>query len=157
MNTLELIDALVERIGIINKGFVYKLPFGNGESELNLFSFDLPAKRSKPANTDSYPFVIVRPGSGSTPKSDESIVNISVIVGIFDSEDDHQGERDCILIMERLQRDFYANPILKKGAIFNNTFEWEFIEDQPAPYFTLGISTAWVVTTPQYTQGVEYT
>ena len=155
MNELELIEALIERMKSVNAGFQYKKSQTKTDElvDLNYFEFDLPAKRSVP--NDGFPYIITRMTDGKVQGRDDNLVNITMIVGIYDDDLSYQGYKDATLIMMRLRRDFYANPILKNGAIFDNTFDWSVIEDQAYPYFKLAITTAWNIKTPQWSQHSE--
>ena len=157
MNELELIDALIERIASVNDGFQYKKPNSKtGElTGLNYFNFDLPAKRG--VQLDSFPYIIARMTDGKAQSRDDHIVSITMIVGIYDDDLNHQGSKDAMLIMMRLRRDFFNNPIIKNGAVFDESFEWDIIDDQPYPYFKLAITTGWNISAPQWSQHSEMT
>lgn len=157
MNELELIAALIKRIKEVNKGFRYKSPDPKltDPVDINYFDFDLPAKRSAPSNTDGFPYIITRMTDGKVQSRDDSIVNITNVVGIFDDDLRHQGYKDAVLIMMRIRADLFANPILDNGAIFDKSFDWSVIDDQPYPYFRLAITTAWNIKAPQWTQHSE--
>lgn len=157
MNELELIDAIIERLKLINEGFQYKVPHQKDDktTELNYFDFDLPAKRSTPINHDGFPYIITRMTNGKVQSDDDNTSSVTMIVGIYDDDLSYQGYKDAMLIMMRIRRDFFANPILKNGPIFNKSFEWEVIDDQPYPYFKLAITTGWNTKAPQWTQYAE--
>lgn len=169
MNELELIEALINRLKQVNAGFVYQVPENRpkpGEekkyTEINYFDFDLPAARSTPpkpgepiVNTDRFPYIITRATDGKVQQRDENLTNITFILGIYDNDLNHQGYKDTMLIMMRIRQDLFANPILENGAIFDRSFDWSFIDDQPYPYYRMAITTAWYVKSPQWTQHQE--
>ena len=157
MNELELVDALIERIKSVNDGFKYKSPDPKITDlvDINYFDFDLPAKRSKPL--DGFPYIITRMTDGKAQARDDNIVNITMVIGVYDDDLDYQGYRDAILIMMRLRQDFFKNPIINNGAVFDKTFDWIMIEDQAYPYFKLAIMTGWNTSATQWSQHSEMT
>lgn len=157
MNELELVDALIERIKSVNDGFKYKSPDPKITDlvDVNYFDFDLPAKRSKPL--DGFPYIITRTTDGKAQARDDNIVNITMVIGVYDDDLNYQGYRDAVLIMMRLRQDFFKNPIINNGAVFDKTFDWIMIEDQAYPYFKLAIMTGWNTSAPQWSQHSEMT
>ena len=86
MNELELIDSLIERLKSVNAGFQYKKPNLKAEElvDLNYFDFDLPSKRSVPI--DGFPYIITRMTDGKAQNRDDHIVNITMVIGIYDDD-----------------------------------------------------------------------
>lgn len=159
MNELELIEALINRIKTVNAGFQYKSPDPKISElvDINYFDFDLPAKRSGPPNTDGFPYIITRMTDGKVQSRDDNIVNVTNVIGIFDDNLNHQGYKDAMLIMMRIRQDLFANPILENLAVFDRSFDWSVIEEQPYPYYKLAMTTAWNIKSPQWTQHSELT
>ena len=157
MNELELIDSLIERLKSVNDGFQYKKPNSKTEElvDLNYFDFDLPSKRSVPI--DSFPYIITRMTDGKAQNRDDHIVNITMVIGIYDDDLNHHGYKDAMLVMMRLRQDFFNNPIIRNGSVFDGSFDWAVIDDQPYPYFKLAITTGWNISAPQWSQHSEMT
>jgi hypothetical protein len=157
MNELELIDALIERLKAVNADFQYKKPNTKTDElvNFNYFDFDLPAKRSVAPNSDGFPYIITRMTDGKVQSRDDNIVNITMVIGIYDDDLEHQGYKDAVLAMMRIRRDLFANPILNNGAVFDSNFAWLVIDDQPYPYYKLAITTGWNIKSPQWSQHSE--
>ena len=157
MNELELIDSLIGRLKSVNAGFQYKKPNSKtGELvDLNYFDFDLPSKRSVPI--DGFPYIITRMTDGKAQNRDDHIVNITMVIGIYDDDLNHHGYKDAMLVMMRLRQDFFNNPIIRNGSVFDESFDWAVIDDQSYPYFKLAITTGWNISAPQWSQHSEMT
>lgn len=111
----------------------------------------LPPKRQN--DEPDYPFVIVRPGKGSTTRRDMSAAEVKLLIGCYSEEFD--GFEECLMVMSHLRTSFMERPILEKRWQFELPFEWTNFDDQPWPQWNIECTCRWSLYTPQDTQDLE--
>lgn len=112
-------DELVEELKGILKGFLLKNPQGE-KTSINIFKQLLPMPEpldqeeiapellenglaEEQTAPDPYPYIIVRTEDGKIEDENSAqIVNLTLLIGVFDPAYDKQGHKDILNIIARL-------------------------------------------------------
>jgi hypothetical protein len=104
----------------------------------------LPPKRSK--SDSDFPFVVVRPSSGTTGNDGLTRVRVKLIIGCY--SEDFDGHEYGLIVLERLRIGFMELPTLENRYRMEMPMEWELYDDQPYPEWMLEVRTEWSIATP---------
>lgn len=142
----ELVRALQEKLRVALKDFGLETKTGTLRPPKIVDGY-LPPKRS--GADDDFPFVLVRPDSG-TANQDSVSVEVTIIVGCYTEET--IGYLYCLNVMSRIR-----NALLSlEGGCLNNRynltgeFTWKNLDEQPWPQWNLYLTTNWVTRAPQF-------
>lgn len=118
-----------------------------GESrQLKFIDSYLPIKNNN--SDDPYPFVMVRADS-SVAESEKLQIVVSIIVGTFAA--DSVGFRDALNVCSRIRNEilpFTQTPLDQKFHLLQK-IEWDTLtDDQPWPYWQMGLKTTWAIDFP---------
>ncbi|MBS7328956.1 MAG: hypothetical protein KIG68_09480 [Oxalobacter sp.] len=132
----------------------YQLPNKRGELVVpKIFTNYLPPKRT--GNDDDFPFIIVRPVSGST--SEATVTDVSLIVGIYDK--DLTGFERALEVVTKIRTALLSIPtqVLEKRYQLRLPIEWHNVDEQAWPQWQLNITTHWLTFSPKpWTDGTDY-
>lgn len=143
MTPLELQDMLVAEMEKLFYDWLYKNPNYNPndpESQeripLQIFSQHIPTTSAN-SEADPVPYIIVRLSSGDDSGAGDSnnVVNVVIIVGIWDDNEAAQGHRDILNIIQKVYQRFSENPSLNDKAAFTGEFHWAAQEDNYFPFY----------------------
>lgn len=121
----------------------FKAPGGEGR-KLSVFEQNLPQKEKK--DDSPYPMVIIKLIEGGKDKrEDPNVTNVGFIVGTYDEDEQNQGYRDAVFILNRLHERFENSPIV--GGVFELTgrINWRLHEEDLDPYFFGVMETQWAM------------
>ena len=128
-------DALCEEIKNILSGRLYQTPSGELVS-MNVYPQAIPMNESN-AEEDPFPYVIVRMIDGNDENLHDSkyIVEMAVIVGIFNNDKSNQGHRDLLNVYNLAYERFKKNPRLGDYFVYDGGYRWTIQDDDYYPYF----------------------
>ena len=151
----EITQALIEVVAEAVKDF--RLPVKNGEPRApQVLNFDLNPKRSR--DIDDFPFVVVRPRSGSSD-IEATDIEFFIIIGCY--AEDYEADKDCLNVMSRIRNTLVTlhNGTLADACTLQLPISWTLYSDQPQPQVQLDMTVKFSYNTPQATfdiEGVNY-
>ncbi|AYP68500.1 hypothetical protein EalM137_00050 [Exiguobacterium phage vB_EalM-137] len=117
----------------------------NGEQrKLSVFEQNLPQKQKK--DDSPYPMVVISLTDGGKEKrEDPNVTNVVFVVGTYDEDEQNQGYRDTVYILNRLHERFENAPLV--GGMFELTgrINWRLHEEDLDPYFFGAMETQWAM------------
>jgi hypothetical protein len=134
MTPLMLQDMLVEEMKLILDGYLYKNPLGD-RVPMQVFAQHIPIRET---DDDEYPvpFIVVRLDGGADPGGESNnVVDIMIIVEVWDDNLDSQGYKDTMNVIQKIYQRFHENPNLNNRAVHSGAFEWALQENEGYPYF----------------------
>lgn len=151
MIPLRLLDGLKERIETIFANYQYKRPASADEEEdpyssVNVYTQRLPVKENR--DDTPFPFVLVKLIQGNQADLVESdhLVNVSIIVGMYNRDNDNQGDRDVSLAIDKIVESLLKDPII--DGVFNldteSELNWSISEEETEPFFFGGLACTYV-------------
>lgn len=125
----------------------FRLPVQNGEMrQPQIVNGFLPPKRSK--DGDDFPFVIIRPSSGSTERENTDTL-VDIIIGCY--SEDMDGYELCLNVLSRIRNALTMMPNQTIDGRFRLGFpiSWKLDETQPYPLWQIDMQTRWQSLTPE--------
>lgn len=103
---------------------------------LRVFAQDVPINETGD-DFDPVPYVIVRLKSGDDDGSADAVNTVQVIfiIAIWDDDNDSQGFRDVMDIIQKIYIRFHKEPMLNNQFMYAGQFHWALQEDNYWPYF----------------------
>ena len=103
---------------------------------LRIFAQDVPINETDD-DFDPAPYVIVRAKSGDDDGTADGVntVQIILIIAIWDDNNDSQGYRDVLDIIQKIYIRFHKEPMLNNQFMYVGNFHWALQEDNYWPYF----------------------
>lgn len=103
---------------------------------LRVFAQDVPINETD-NDFDPAPYVIVRLKSGDDDGSADAVntVQVILIIAIWDDDNDSQGFRDVMDIIQKIYMRFHKEPMLNNQFMYAGQFHWALQEDNYWPYF----------------------
>lgn len=156
-----MIDILHSEIGkklkVLFNGKTYKtiktdgdeLP-GDKRVELNIFEQYIPPKNYN-SEAEEFPYLFIRTLDGTTPTGqDDEKPDIKVVIqiGIYDDNEDYQGSKDVLNIINKITTEFAQNHQLGAFEI-TRPMTWAVNQDDFFPLFVGAITTFWSYTKTQ--------
>lgn len=142
----ELTKAIRDRATEILSLLVFPTDSPNDEQRApTVINGFLPPKRSK--DDPDFPFVIVRPGEGTTGSDGMSRVTVKMLIGCF--SEDFDGHEYGLIVLAQLRTGFMQHPTLESRFRMELPFNWKLYDDQPYPEWMIEITTQWTIPTPQ--------
>lgn len=113
----------------------------------------LPPKREK--WEDDFPFVIVRPESG-TIEMDETGISVSIIVGCYSEET--EGYEHSMNVASRIRNTLtmMPNQTLARRFVLSFPITWKLNSEQPYPLWQVDMTTQWTTKTPEIRSEREF-
>lgn len=157
---VELCRALRERIAHIVQDYRLETDRKNeAPRTFRIINGWLPpvkgAGRDKERESEA-PFIIVRPSKGKTESHELTRVTVQIVICTHAEAFDGTGHEYAMSAMARIKNDLMRDQILDSRYQLDMPIEWELFEDQPAPFWQLAMTTAWIIPTPQQLQEEEY-
>ncbi len=155
-------DELAEELRKIFKGFSLKSPDG-GMDKIHVFRQLLPMP--EPAgqeeippellenglvngitSPDPYPYIIVRIDDGEIENaSSAQMVNINLLIGIYEPDYDKQGHKDVLNIIAKIYERFAKVPVLNGKYTIQYPVTWALQEEESYPYYFGGMGMAFEI------------
>lgn len=103
---------------------------------LRIFAQDVPINETD-NDFDPAPYIIVRAKSGDDDGTADGVntVQIILIIAIWDDNNDSQGYRDVLDIIQKIYIRFHKEPMLNNQFMYAGNFHWALQEDNYWPYF----------------------
>lgn len=110
-------------------------------------------------DADQFPFLIVRPSSGSDsqPGEDQTAgAAFEIVIGTYG--DDEKGWHDALSIIDAFRLSFGAEPVLA-GTGFEHTgpLDWDLPRDQARPQWLALMTTNWTLPRPRRVEALNPT
>lgn len=137
---ISLIDAVRDFCEEVTKQYFLETN-KNHNKEPQVVTGYLPTKKS--TDKPDFPYVIVRFMEGND--SQDSTVNLKIIVGTYDEEDDSNGWRDVLNILQRIRTELFKRQALANKYRVELPFKYLLPEDQPYPEWIGWIETKWII------------
>ena len=105
--------------------------------EMTVFPQNIPVPLSGEEDWNPVPYIIVRLNGGNDPNvyDSEYIMQVVVIMGIWDDDRNAQGHRELLNIINLVYERFKKNPCLDGQYVYKGEFEWDIQEDGYYPYY----------------------
>ena len=134
MNPLILQDELMEELKIMFDDMRFKTPLGE-DTRLNIYAQNTPLLKSS-EETEPMPYIIIHLNDGEQKVRGDSfnVVNVALIIGMYDSDNSNQGHKMVIDIIYKIQERFSKKPALKKTS-FTGDFKWTVMDTETYPYY----------------------
>jgi hypothetical protein len=122
----------------------YKLKNVEGvEVPLNIYSQYLPAKKVR-KDTEHFPFIRVILDDGEDPDETEvTTCRILFMIGIYDTDENYQGYKDCLNILQKMYDHFVRYKIFDDKYEIQYPIKWRLHDEDLYPYFFGGLETIW--------------
>ena len=103
---------------------------------LRIFKQDVPINETDD-DFDPAPYIIVRLKSGVDDGSADAFNTVTVIfiIAIWDDDNDSQGYRDVVDIIQKIYIRFHKDPMLNNQFMYAGGYQWALQEDNYWPYF----------------------
>lgn len=144
MTPTKLQDALLEDLKQQLNGILLKNAKGE-RINLNIYPQNLPAKKGQ-KDQDHFPYLLIRTMDGEDKDEtgeEESTCKIAFIIGLYDDDDNYQGYKDVMNVIEKIKQR------LKTKKYYSNQFElklplkWVIHDEDTYPYYFGGIESNW--------------
>ena len=137
-------DFLVKEVKNLFKGFTLKNANGE-EAPLNVYPQYLPARKGQ-KDTAHYPFVVVKLLSGEDPsEEDPNSCRVLFYCGIFDDNENYQGHKDCMNVMQKIYDHLTRHWVFDKKYEVQYPISWTLTDEDFYPYYYGGLETTWTV------------
>jgi hypothetical protein len=149
MIPIQLLDLLVDRFRTELDQYKLKDPKNPEDYKpIKIYSQHLPTK-SKDNDSSIYPYLIIRLTDGEEGSDDDAaLCQVLFIAGVFDRNDDNQGFRDAISIIEKIYQSLKRNPVIQNKFEFIHPIRWVYQDEGAGPYYFAGLETNWEVPKP---------
>ena len=134
MNPLILQEELIEELKIMFAGLRFNNPLGKSVG-INIFAQNTPLLQSD-EEAEPIPYIIVHLNDGEQKVRGDSfnIVDVTLVVGIYDHDSANQGHKNVIDVIYKIQDRFSKKPALKKTS-FTGDFKWTVMDMETYPYY----------------------
>ena len=134
MNPLILQEELIEELKSMFAGLRFNNPIGKSVG-INIFAQNTPLPQSD-EETEPIPYIIVHLNDGEQKVRGDSfnIVGVTLIIGLFNSDNANQGHKEVMNIIYEIQDRFSKKPALKKTS-FAGDFKWGLMDTETYPYY----------------------
>lgn len=135
-------DALVKELKELFTG--YKLINSkNSLVNINIFPQNLPI-RKKEDDTTPFPYILVCIEEGEI-NDDDNIVQIYLVIGIQDKNENGQGDRDVINIITKIYQHLFHEKVIDDKYEIIYPFKWTLQDEDTFPKYYGGIETNWKI------------
>lgn len=112
---------------------------------LNIYPQSLPAKKGQ-KDSDHFPYIVVKLiEGGSENEEDDDTCKIDIIIGIYDDNDNYQGYKDVVNVIEKIKQRLFRKKVYSNEFSLKYPFKWLVHEDDTYPYYFGGIETQWTM------------
>lgn len=134
-------DALIKDLQDEFTG--YKLVNQKGKlANFNIYPEALPEKKEE-NDENHFPFIIVKVINGkSADIEDDETVTVLFIIGIYDDNENRQGNIEILNIIEKYKNHLIHNKFID-GFEFAHPYEWTIQDEETYPFYYGGIETRW--------------
>lgn len=134
MNPLILQEELIEELKLMFADVRFKNPLGKSVG-INIFAQNTPLLQND-EETEPIPYIIVHLNDGEQKVRGDSfnIVDVSLIVGMYDSDNGNQGHKQVMDVIYKIQDRFSKKPSLKRTS-FTGDFNWKLVDTDTYPYY----------------------
>lgn len=103
---------------------------------LRIYAQDVPINETDD-DFDPAPYIIVRLKSGDDDGTADgvNVVQVIFIICIWDDDNESQGFRDVLDIIQKIYMRFHQDPMLNNQFMYSGNFHWALQEDNYWPYF----------------------
>ena len=103
---------------------------------LRIFKQDVPINETDD-DFDPAPYIIVRLKSGDDDGTADAFNTVTVIfiIAIWDDDNNSQGYRDVLNIIQKIYMRFHKDPMLNNQFMYAGNYHWALQEDNYWPYF----------------------
>jgi hypothetical protein len=137
-------DFLVEELKHLFVGFKLKNA-KNQDSDLNIYPQYLPAKKSQ-KDIDHFPFITVKIMEGEDPsETDANTCRIMLMVGIYDINEDYQGYKDVLNILQNMHQHLTSNKVFDGRYEVEYPLKFTLTDEDYQPYFFGALDTTWTI------------
>lgn len=141
---LGLHAALLERMAEVARAF-WNLETKRASRSPKVVGGWLPPKRAGGAEAEDFPFILVRPRTG-TDAEEDARATVDILVGTCSDTDD--GWHDVLLVVDAIRQDLEAAPVVGECAQLVLPLTWELLEEQPRPQWMGRITATFTVPLP---------
>ena len=129
MNPLILQEELIEELKLMFVDLRFKDPLGKSVG-INIFAQNTPLLQND-EETEPIPYIIVHLNDGEQKVRGDSfnIVEVTLVIGIYNQDNTNQGHKNVIDIIYKIQDRFSKKPALKKTS-FTGDFKWTVMSSQ---------------------------
>lgn len=105
--------------------------------EMTVYPQNIPVPLSGEEDENPVPYIIVRLNGGKDPNGPDSeyIMEVVVIMGIWEDDRKAQGHRELLNIINLVYARFMKNQCLDNKYVYKGGFEWDIQEDGYYPYY----------------------
>lgn len=105
--------------------------------KMTVYPQNIPVPLSEEEEENPVPYIIVRLNGGKDANVSDSeyIMEVVVIMGIWDDDRKAQGHRELLNIINLVYARFMKNPCLDNQYVYKGGFEWDIQEDGYYPYY----------------------
>lgn len=153
MTVFQLQQDLAEEIETILSDMRFKNPAGS-MVQMRAYRQDVPKRKQEikkgalmseeEETEDPYPFCIVKAESGGIFNGGQS-VSIMLILGVFNDDEQNQGQQELLNAIHKIAERFIRNPVLKDRYMLDQRYgiEWILDDEDRYPYFVGGMTMKW--------------
>jgi hypothetical protein len=137
-------DFLVKELKSLFVGFKLK-NIKNEDTDLNIYPQYLPAKKTQ-KDVDHFPFVTVKIVEGEDPsETDANTCRIMLMVGIYDINEDYQGYKDVLSILQKMYAHLMSNKVFDGRYEVEYPIKFTLTDEDYQPYFFGALDTTWTI------------
>lgn len=105
--------------------------------KMTVYPQNIPVPLSVEEDENPVPYIIVRLNTGTDANVHDSkyIMQVVVIMGIWEDDRNAQGHRELLNIINLVYERFKKNPCLDGKYVYDGEFEWDIQEDGYYPYY----------------------
>ena len=138
-------QALVKEMKELFQG--YKLYNSKNEFvDINVFSQHLPY-RKKEDDKRPFPYILVCLEEGEVPNEEEHNVMIYLVVGIYDLNENAQGDMEVINILTTIYEHLFHKRFIDDRYEIQYPFKWVIQDEDTFPKYIGGAETNWKLKT----------
>lgn len=136
MIATHLQDALMEDVREILKDIITKDKSGERVEGANVFAQQLPVFRAHEGDASkTLPYAVVKLLSGVTANEDTWTVTAGIYLGVCDMDQENQGHRHVLVMIQRIIDRFVSEPLLDERYWAQPEMEWALDTEDLYPNF----------------------
>lgn len=141
MTILDFQEALMKDVKCTLKDIGTKDVSGKTVEGVNVYAQDLPIIiAGEDDEFKFYPYAIVRLYDGITEDDNSPwTVTADIHFGIYDADEDNQGHRHIMTMIQRVADRFAYEPLLDRRYRAQQDIEWALQEENTPPYYYGGV------------------
>ncbi len=136
MTAAHLQDALMEDVREILKDIITEDKSGERVEGVNVFAQQLPVFRAREGDASkTLPYAVVKLLDGVTANEDPWTVTAGIYLGVRDMDQENQGHRHVLVMIQRIIDRFVSEPLLAKKYWAQPEMEWALDTEDLYPNF----------------------